>query len=136
MKLLRWLVWGATGIFWIICVVLTHVRELPALPGPDYDKARHYLGYGALAGAWYLSYWIWRPATRWIWLIVLITGAAYGALDEITQPPFGRTCDFFDWLADMGGTLTAVIGMSAIAFVVRRFLTPAPRELVRTSDRG
>src|SRR5205807_5855406 len=114
-------------------IYLTHVQMPPTLPGPSWDKAKHYLGYGALAGAWYLSYWLWRPTSRRIGLVVLALGAAYGALDEITQPPFGRTCDFFDWLADMGGTLTAIIGMSAIAYVVHRLVTPAP-DLVRSAN--
>jgi VanZ family protein len=29
--------------------------------------------------------------------------AAYGAIDELTQPPFARTADVWDWTADLVG---------------------------------
>ena len=133
MRVIRWIVWAATGVFWTICVWLTHVAVLPPLPPPIpvYDKARHFLGYGALAGAWYLSYWVWKPQSTRIWLAVLVTSAVYGALDELTQPPFGRTCDFYDWLADMGGTATAIVAMTLISLAAARLISP---KTVRTVD--
>ncbi len=117
--MLRRTIWSLTGIFWGICVFLTHARFPEGPPGVPPDKVLHYLGYGALAGAWYLSALVWKPKWRWIWLAVLILGMSYGALDEITQPPFGRTCDFYDWLADLAGTVTAVVGMTVIVAGVR-----------------
>jgi len=122
MKLLRWLIWIATGVFWCICVWLTHTGDVPPLPGPQGDKARHYLGYGALAGAWFLSYWAWKRSTKRAWLVVIGLGAVYAALDEITQPMFGRDCEFWDWMADMGGTLTAAASMTLSAWLISRAL--------------
>jgi VanZ family protein len=50
------------------------------------------------------------------WIMALIVG--YSIFDEVTQPYFGRTCDFFDALADwIGGSF----GLGVFA-VVRRLL--------------
>jgi VanZ family protein len=119
-KVPRWLIWGIAMAYWGMCFVLTHLYVPTILPGPTHDKIRHYLGYGGLGGAWFLSLWVWRPRARWIGVAVIVLGAIYGGLDEITQPAFGRTCDFYDWLADLGGTVTAVVGMILIQAIVPR----------------
>ncbi len=51
-----------------------------------------------------------------LWIIAVIVG--YSIFDEVTQPYFGRTCDFFDALADwIGGSF----GLGVFA-VIRRIL--------------
>lgn len=52
-----------------------------------------------------------RNAVGWSLLI-----ACLGAIDEITQPYFGRRCDVLDWLANAAGIVTA----SSIYLLVRR----------------
>jgi VanZ family protein len=51
-----------------------------------------------------------------LWIMALIVG--YSVFDEVTQPYFGRTCDFFDALADwIGGSF----GLGVFE-VIRRIL--------------
>jgi VanZ family protein len=65
-----------------------------------------------------LNVW-WRVRVRAVHLlIVFAVVVTFGGLDELTQPPFGRTADWFDWYADVCGTL---IGL-ALAAVVCRYL--------------
>jgi VanZ family protein len=42
-----------------------------------------------------------------------------GALDEITQPYIGRTCDLYDWLADLSGVVSGTI-LLAVLFRIQR----------------
>ena len=51
-----------------------------------------------------------------LWILAAIVG--YSIFDEVTQPPFGRTCDFFDAVADWVG---GIFGLCAFA-VLRRML--------------
>src|SRR5215207_309084 len=99
--MLRRSLWTLTGLYWTLCFVLTHVQLPAGPPGPSYDKIKHYLAYGGLAGAWYLCLWASKPRFRWMWLAVVALGMSYGAIDELTQPLVGRACEFQDWLADM-----------------------------------
>lgn len=39
-----------------------------------------------------------------LWSLLIF---CYGAMDELTQPYFGRRCDIFDWIADVVGVLMA-----------------------------
>jgi VanZ family protein len=51
-----------------------------------------------------------------LWIMAVIVG--YSIFDEVTQPYFGRTCDFFDALADwIGGSF----GLGVFV-VIRRLL--------------
>ena len=103
-------VWTISIAFWIACVFMTHMPRPPSFTDVIVsDKIKHFCGYGTLATLIYFSLWI-RGWGRWtLPIIVLVILAAYGALDEITQPPFGRTCDLYDWYADMCGVTAAMI---------------------------
>jgi len=50
----------------------------------------------------------------WHFIVMFLTVAAFGGCDELTQPPFGRTADWFDWYADLGGAIVGV-SLSALA---------------------
>jgi VanZ family protein len=86
------------------------------------DKGAHFLSYGGLAGALFVALWANRPNWGGLGWRVLAVCAAYGAVDEWTQalPFVRRTCDFHDWLADMGGTLVAVAVLGAVRWAVAR----------------
>jgi VanZ family protein len=114
-------VWfGVTGVYWVICFVLTHLYVPAGLPGGEHDKIRHYVGFGGLGGALWICAWSWRwPVVRSA-AVVMGVLMVYAALDEITQPAVGRTCDFFDWVADMGGAATAVACLSVGQLVLAR----------------
>jgi VanZ family protein len=132
---IRWSLRIITATFWIICLILTHLPAPPEfLPAADHDKIRHYLGFGLLAGMLYLTIAIARPISSLrsflgsIAIRVLLILMIYAAVDEITQPPFGRTCDFFDWLADTAGAATAVTILEPLYLIHRkRHIADAPR---------
>jgi VanZ family protein len=55
--------------------------------------------------SWELSTGVLQPQHYFaVWLFCTL----YGAFDEITQTPFGRTCDGLDWLADIAGILVGL----------------------------
>ena len=109
--------WGVTLAYWAFLAVVTHIPQ-PRLPGvPVGDKTSHLIGYGTLASMLYVTLWIARPRDWSLtWKIPLIL-FVYGALDEVTQPMFQRSCEFLDWVADAAGALIAVAGWSAVRWV-------------------
>lgn len=74
------------------------------------DKILHFGAYLALSFSalvsWELSVGVLRPSH---YFAVWLAGTLYGAVDEITQTPFGRTCDGTDWLADVAGLIVGLI---------------------------
>ncbi len=100
-------------VYWLTLITATHIPRVPEPLGfrPS-DKVVHLLAYavlGALVGmAWSLR-WVlgWRAALG-LWVLL----AVHGALDEVTQPIFGRHADTLDWYADMLG---AALGLAAVA---------------------
>lgn len=101
---------------------------LPKLPPRVmhiWDKAPHFLFYAMLASllVWYIV--AQRRAkgasnaeglARRL-LMAFVCVAAYAWIDELTQPFTGRECDVLDWLADILGAATAILG----AYLWRRF---------------
>ena len=74
------------------------------------DKLVHFGAYLALSlsvlVSWELSVGVLQPPH---YFAVWLAGTLYGAIDEITQTPFGRTCDGSDWLADVAGLIVGLI---------------------------
>lgn len=104
----RWLIG-----YWLLLVLLTHwPNPWPHVSEPKYlDKVVHFFIYGVLAGLG-LNALLRRDETasvvvRSIGVLAAVT--AFGLLDETTQPLTGRDFDWFDWLADSLGALTAII---------------------------
>lgn len=114
--------WLATAGYWVTLCVLTHLppQDLPRV-GMN-DKVEHLLAYGMLAGLIALALWVTFPRRPWLAWGVLVVGVVYGVADELTQPAFGRTCDFYDWLADAVGTTAGVLPV----IVLQRFIRLAP----------
>jgi VanZ family protein len=79
------------------------------IPPPIHDKTLHVIGCFVLGMVtmWRLA----RPQntilvkTAFLWLLVIV---AYGAVDELTQPWTGRTCEFGDWVADAVGAALGI----------------------------
>lgn len=111
------------GTYWGVIFMLTHIPKVPSPPGHLNDKGAHFLAYGGLAGAMFITIWANWPRGTEVWWKVLLACAAYGAIDEWLQalPFIHRDCELNDWFADMGGTLIAVIVLGIVHwFVVRR----------------
>ena len=63
------------------------------------------------------------------YFMVWLFGTLYGIFDEVTQIPVGRTCDGYDWLADVAGIVVGLILFRVASSLVSRLLrwnrTPA-----------
>jgi VanZ family protein len=95
-------------LWWTAMFVFTSLPGEP--PGPpawldNADKLGHagmFWALGVLLLRWVLV----RSGGRapWAVIVAMIVGAAYGALDELHQQYIVyRSCDVFDWLADVAG---------------------------------
>ena len=90
--------------------VTTHLPPSAASIPRVSDKPLHFLGFIIIGGllAWRNS----AASDRKAWSKLPPACAAlalYAAIDELTQPPFGRDCEFYDWLADCGGGAAGLI---------------------------
>jgi VanZ family protein len=82
--------------------------SMPSLSILTQDKLMHLLEYGAfglILCSWARREFSW-PRGAWI---VLGVAALYGITDELHQLLVGRSCEFFDWLADMVGVILAIM---------------------------
>ena len=103
--------WGLLIVYWVAMVVGTHLPP-EAMPAGNSlgDKALHagaYFGLGMLAAL------AWRARFGSLHLpggiVLMATLAAVGAMDELTQPYFNRSCDLQDWMADVVGAATGLV---------------------------
>ena len=124
LKRVRYAVWLTVAGYWAVLGTLTHLppRYMPHVEASD--KIEHFLAYGLLAGLLGLTAWVTFPRRPWLVWTVLLLGLAYGALDELTQPYFHRTCDFEDWIADAVGTMAGIL---PVLFAQRFVRLPVPR---------
>ena len=104
-----------TLVYALVLVLATHFPRPEELLGPDppSDKTLHFVAYatlGLLAAAT-LAARGWSPRP----LGTLAAGlAVFAAVDEVTQPLFGRSADIWDWACDLIG-LAAGIGVVLLA---------------------
>ena len=97
-----------TGLLLLAMFAGTHL-PLSVPHGASSDKVLHALAYMTLTvsllASWELSTGILRPTH---YFLVWLFGTIYGAFDELTQIPVGRTCDGLDWLADICGIVVGL----------------------------
>ena len=110
-----------TGLYWCMMFVLTHLppKHVPRIRVSD--KIEHLAAFMMLGGLLYLCL---KPRVARTILIVAIIGAAYGAIDEWTQPLVGRSCELLDWVCDVSGV---ILGAGAVSLALR--LAKSPRTL-------
>jgi VanZ family protein len=107
------------ALYWIVLLVLSH-RPIPQLvyQAQVFDKWLHFLAFLNLI---FLLWFSVRPESKvhWrspvVWLLVFVT-FAYGAVDEWTQPYFGRTKDIEDFLANALGVSAGLLLFTFMAF--------------------
>jgi VanZ family protein len=126
MNALRWLITVALGLYWAFALMMTHMPHPPPIGPQVSDKLIHFLAYGLLSGLLSLALWMWRPGMRWLPAVVLGVIMAYAAFDEITQPIFGRDCEFGDWLADSAAGVVAATILGTIRHLLRRRIAASP----------
>ena len=94
-------------VYWLLAVVATHTPPFRTHgpdepPGLPWDKLFHFFGYATLA--WLLMNALTRRRRLGVSLLLAIgCVAVYGVVDELTQPPFGRHADVWDYAADLLG---------------------------------
>jgi len=113
--------WGLTIVYWAGLFFVTHL-PLPKLPYvPVTDKTAHLVSYFLLACALMVSLTLSRRS-RWRAddpaVLVLVMLMLYGAIDEISQIPVGRSCEMADWCADIAG---AAAGVVLVSLATRRW---------------
>lgn len=106
----------------------THLPQVNMPPIGASDKLYHFVAYAALAvvvlAGWELTLGTLQPKH---FFAVWLAGTLYGAIDEITQSPFGRVSDASDWMADCLGVVIGLVTYLA----VRRLWRGAPKPLTR-----
>lgn len=116
-------------VYWFAALASTHWPKPVAsrLMDLGVDKIVHFVMYAILATLLFIA-WPAKGAEKngpglqltrrflAIWLIV----AAYGVIDELTQPWFNRQCDLKDWLADIAGAGAALLVCAWLARWFRR----------------
>jgi VanZ family protein len=118
----RGIAWAAAGLVIAVWFVGTHMPadRLPHPPGGD--KFTHFAGY--LGHAFLLCSALQLARPRWgvgrVLLTTLAVIAVVGAVDELTQPWFGRACELADWLADVGGATAGATVSAAGGSILRR----------------
>lgn len=107
------------AVAWPLAFIVTHLPRFDD-PGDEpitrlpLDKVVHFGAYAFLG--WLLARVLLNrlpvvPAAA----IAILLLAGYGALDEATQPPIGRTADRWDFVADLAGAATGALVASLTA---------------------
>ncbi len=105
--------------YWIALLIATHI-PLPKIVYQAHvsDKWLHFLAFMNLV---FLLWFSFRPddkvswRSRLVWLLILAV-CAYGGLDELTQPYFGRTCDLYDFLSNVAAIITGLLIVTFLSF--------------------
>ena len=86
------------------------------------DKVEHFTAYSTLTlcvlVGWELSIGLLEAKH---YFAVWLAGTLYGAIDEVTQIPVGRSCDVNDWAADVVGIVCGILVFRAIRMPLYRF---------------
>jgi VanZ family protein len=123
MTWLRVIFWIGTICYWGVLFALTHLPPSKIHePTSITDKQAHFIAYAVLSFSVGATLMVTLPGRRWIPLFVIAMAMAYGAIDERTQPMFGRDCELGDWIADTLGAVSAAV----LLFVVGYFVRPRP----------
>lgn len=113
---------AVTALYAAVLVLGTHLPDdhaavTTAIRLSGNDRAAHFLAFFGLAT---LVFGLCRVAAKphrvALWLFGL---AAFGAVDELTQPWFGRSAEWFDWAADLGGVVTGLLAVRCLNRFIR-----------------
>lgn len=137
MAWIRPILWTGTIAFWVLICVLTHLppHDLHVGAGIN-DKVAHFTAYFLLSFGIGLSMVTTFPGRRWIPILMIALAMAYGAVDERTQPLFGRDCELYDWFADLGGASTAALLICVAQRLFKNRRPSVGRQLVAAFEGG
>jgi VanZ family protein len=106
-------IYAALVFYWMILLVATSLptHSLPDIGGGD--KIKHFSAYMVLSVLLSLSLLVQdksRFLKKYAFISAVVIAAVYGLFDEIHQMFIpGRTCEFMDWVADVGGAITGAL---------------------------
>jgi VanZ family protein len=107
--------------YWASMFIATH---WPHMHVPNYvqntDKILHFagnFGFGFLLAIWISTK---RTFGRGEFAAAFGVIFVYAIVDEVTQIPVGRDCEFFDMVADWCGGLTGLLAFLLLRLVLRR----------------
>jgi VanZ family protein len=107
--------------YWLIMFTGTHWPHVNLEGYPqNTDKVLHFTGYagfGFLIAVWIFTK---RELRRRDSLAAFAVVFFYAIADEWTQPYFGRTCDFYDAVADWAGGLSGLSVFGLLRAALRR----------------
>ncbi|MBI9016860.1 MAG: VanZ family protein [Phycisphaerae bacterium] len=111
--------WLSAAIcYTIVLLIATHIpqkvmdNEFKELT--DWDKLLHIGAYAVLATLILFSLKKYNSMKLAMAIIAII--AFVGAIDELTQPYFGRSCHLDDWLADLAGAFLALLFLNKSSY--------------------
>lgn len=110
-----------TAAYTLVLVLATHYpkpEELLGRHAPS-DKTLHFMAYGVLGLLAAATVAAWRGWTIRDGLRLAAALAAFGAIDEMTQPFFSRAADPLDWVYDLIGIACGLAAVAAVASVAR-----------------
>ncbi len=109
----------ALAVYLCLWGVATHWPKphVPEVPGGD--KTLHFVGF--FISGWLLQMLL--PNRLWPRGMGVLALTVFAAVDELTQPWFGRSCDAFDVLADTAGVIVATAVVAATRLFRNRFLS-------------
>ena len=97
-------------VYVVLLFLGTHVPSVGAGEPSFSDKWAHFGAYLFLCvlvlAGWELTIGKLQPRH---YFAVWLAGVVYGAFDEWTQIPVGRTCDMSDWAADVIGVTLGIV---------------------------
>jgi VanZ family protein len=100
-------------ILWIICMPGSTIPKVPFVNIPHFDKLVHAAIFAVFA--FLLNFGLYRQENPFLkkhhYTISLIIGVIYGLGTEWIQLNFipGRSGEFFDWVADIAGTISGIL---------------------------
>ncbi len=107
-------------VYWPTMFVVTHIPQISrwVAKAKVSDKTAHFIVYLVLTFLWWFTISPytkvkWKKPTVWWALLVIVW---YGAFDEYSQSFIGRNADVSDFLANLTGTLTALVLLSIFTF--------------------
>ena len=124
------------GIYWLLLFAATHwPRSVPGIGQGHLDKVVHFAAFALLVALVAVACASRVGRLTWSALVaVVLVVAIYGAIDEVSQPLFGRYCHLYDWLADVAGAATGAAFFALIGNrLVARFLSTGDTQATASS---
>lgn len=106
-------------LYWLAMFAGTHWPRAPQVGLGITDKALHFAAFCGLAFLLSAARSISRTMTLGTYACIFGVLAVYGALDEISQIPVGRDCEWLDFRADLVGTAVG-LAVFALAHLLAR----------------